>query len=108
MTSQQSSNVGGQANQTVTCSKGVITIVSIPSSTQVIIQNAGQIDLSGNFSLSCGANINFPSSTVNLPKGGMVTLTGTACTTAGSKIRVSSSVCPQVYTECTYGTNCPT
>jgi FlaG/FlaF family flagellin (archaellin) len=107
ISSQQSSNVGASANQTVTCSKGILTIVSIPSATQVIVQNAGQIDLSGNFTLSCGTSISYPSSNQNLPKGGMINLTGSGCQTSGNKIRVSSHVCPQVYAECTYGTNCP-
>jgi len=107
MSSQQSITVGGTANQTVSCSKGVLSIVSIPNSTLVIIQNQGQIDLSGNFSLSCGGNITYPTSTVSLAKGGMNSLIGTGCTIAGFKIRASSQVCPSVYAECTYGTDCP-
>jgi FlaG/FlaF family flagellin (archaellin) len=105
MTSQQSSNVGGQANQTVTCSKGVISIVSIPNNNTVVIQNQGQIDLSGNFTLSCGTNIT--TSSVSLAKGSMTSLTSSGCIDPGNKIHVSSYICPQVYTECTYNTNCP-
>jgi len=106
ISSQQSSSVGAAANQTVTCSKGVIDIVSIPNNTTVIIQNAGQIDLSGNFTLSCGTNITTTSSVI-LAKGGMASLSSSGCKDSGNKIRVSSYVCPSVYTECTYDTNCP-
>jgi FlaG/FlaF family flagellin (archaellin) len=106
MSSQQSSIVGVSVNQTVTCSKGVLSIVTIPSNTTVIIQNQGQIDLSGTFTLTCGTNITATSS-VGLPKGTMVTLTSSGCKDSGNKIRVSSQICPSVYVECTYGTNCP-
>jgi len=105
ISSQQSSSVGASANQTVTCSKGVIAIVSIPNNNTVIIQNQGQIDLSGNFTLSCGTNIS--TSSVSLAKGSMVSLTSSGCIDSGNKIHISSYVCPSVYTECTYGSNCP-
>jgi len=106
MTSQQTSTVGGSVNETVTCAKGVIDIVSIPSNNTVVIQNAGQIDLSGNFTLSCGTNITTTSS-VSLLKGGMASLTSLGCKDPDNKIRVSSYTCPSVYAECTYGSNCP-
>jgi len=106
ISSQETSQVGGSLNETVTCSKGVIAIVDIPSNTIVIIQNAGQINLSGNFTLSCGTNITTTSS-VSLGKGGMASLTSSGCQDPGNKIRVSSYVCPSVYAECTYGADCP-
>ena len=106
LSSQQASTVGGAVNETVTCSKGVLDIVSIVNDTTVIIQNAGQIGLSGNFTLSCGGNISTTSLTFE--KGDMASLScNGACQTSGNKIRVSSYVCPQVYAECIYGTNCP-
>ena len=108
MSSQQTSTVGSSVNKTVTCSKAVLDIVVIPDNYTVIIQNAGQISLSGNFSLSCGTNITSPSSSVDLPTGGIASLTSSGCRVSGNKIRVSSHVCPSVYAECTYGTNCPT
>jgi len=108
MSSQQTSIVGGSVNKTVTCSKGVLDIVVISDNYTVIIQNAGQISLSGNFTLSCGTNITSPNSSVDLPTGGMASLTSSGCQDSGNKIRVSSHVCPSVYAECTYGTNCPT
>ena len=106
MSSQQASTVGGAVNETITCSKGVIDIVSIPDNNTVIIQNAGQIDLTGDFTLTCGTNITTTSS-VSLVKGNMTALTSSGCQDSGNKIRVSSHVCPNVYVECTYGSNCP-
>jgi len=108
MSRQQTSAVGGSLNETVTCSKGILDIADIPNNTTVIIHNAGQIDLSGNFTLSCGTNITYPNSSVDLPAGGIASLASSGCQDPGNKIRVSSHVCPSVYTGCTYGTNCPT
>lgn len=107
MSAQQTGIVGGAVNETVTCSKAVLDIVDIIDNNTVIIQNAGQIDLSGNFTLSCGINITSSSSSVDLPTGGMASLTSSGCQDSGNKIRVSSHVCPSVYVECTYGTDCP-
>jgi len=106
MSSQQASNVGGAVNETVTCSKGVLSIVSIPDNNTLIIQNMGHIDLTGGFSLTCGTNITTASS-VSLVQGNMTALTSSGCQVSGNKIRVSSHVCPNVYAECTYGINCP-
>jgi flagellin-like protein len=107
MSSQQANTVGKTANETVTCAKGVLDIVTIPSNTTVIIQNAGQIDLSGNLTLSCGQYIN-ESDSLTFNSGDMVSLLITGgCQDSGNRVRVSSHKCPQVYTECTYGTNCP-
>jgi flagellin-like protein len=106
ISSQQASNIGGQANQTATCAQAVLEIASIPNNNTVIIRNAaGQIDLSGNFTLSCGTNVTTTSS-VSLPAGGMASLTSSECQVSGSKISVSSQVCSK-YVECTYGSNCP-
>jgi flagellin-like protein len=106
ISSQQTSNIGGTANQTVTCSKAVIAIVSVPNNNTVIIQNQGQIDLSGNFTVSCGTNIT-TSSSVSLVRGSMASLTSSGCKDSGNKVRISSNICPSVYSECTYGTDCP-
>ncbi len=106
ISSQQTSNIGGTANQTVTCSKAVLSFVSIPNNNTAVIQNAGQIDLTGTFTVTCGTTINTTNS-VNLPKGAMASLSSSGCAVSGNKIRVSSNVCPSVYIECTYGTNCP-
>ena len=108
MSSQQASTVGGSVNETVTCSKGVLGIVTIPSDTSVIVQNAGQIDLTGGFTISCGGNVTTHSS-VSLAAGAIGNFTEDTggCQVSGNKIRVSSHICPQVYTECTYGSNCP-
>lgn len=107
MSSQQASTVGGSANETITCSKGLLGFVSISNNTAVI-QNQGTIDLSGNFSFSCGTNVTTNSS-ITLRKGSITTLIETSggCTGSGVKIRVSSYICPNVYVECTYGSNCP-
>ena len=107
ISSQETSIVSDSLNKTVTCSKGVLDIVDIPDNNTVIIQNSGQIDLTGSFTLSCGANITTSAST-GLPTGGMASLTSSGCQDSGNKIRVSSHVCPSVYTECTYNTDCPT
>jgi len=108
MSSQQASTVGGAVNETVTCSKGVLDIVSITDDNNVIVQNAGQIDLTGDFTISCGGNVTTHSS-VSLPAGAISNFTESTggCQHSGNKIRLSSHVCPQVYTECTYGSNCP-
>ena len=107
MSSQEASTVGGGVNETVTCSKGVIDIVSIVNSTAVIIQNTGQIDLTGDFTLACGGNITTTTG-ISLTKGDMTDLaTSGGCQTSNNKVRVSSHSCPNVYSECTYGSNCP-
>lgn len=109
ISTQQTGIVGGSINETVTCAQGVLNIVSIINSTTITIQNQGQIDLSGDFTLSCGPNITTTSS-VSLDKGKMVAISlnnTIGCQTPGNKIRVSSHTCAQVYMECTYGTNCP-
>lgn len=105
MSSQQADVVGGHANETVTCAQGVLKIASIPDNNTVIIQNAGQIELSGNVTLTCGTNVTTTSSVI-LPKGAMASLTSSGCQDSGNKISISSYVC-SVYIECTYGSDCP-
>ena len=109
MASQETSSVGETINETITCSKGVIDIVSIPNNTGVVIQNMGQINLTGDFTYTCGPNIT-TSTSVNLDEGKIILLnthSNISCQKSGNKIRVSSHTCPNVYAECTYGSNCP-
>jgi hypothetical protein len=87
----------------VNCSKGVIDIVDV-TGTSITIQNLGFIDLTGNFSVACGAESETTPS-IPLTQGRMYTLSlSIDCT--GDKVRVTSSKCPSVWAECTDGQTC--
>lgn len=89
----------------IECAKGALDIVSVDANGP-IIHNVGQVNLTSGFSLVCGTNTSTQTGALN--KGEITDLTsGTGCNTSGNIIRISSLDCPSVYTECTYGTDCP-
>ena len=107
MSRTETESIESGFSTTVNCTKASIDIVDV-NTDDIIIANVGPVDLSGDFAVVCGTNVNTSAgASATLAQGDILKITADNCAaSSGDKIRVTSSKCPSVWAECTEGTSC--
>ena len=104
MTQTETSTIESGMQTQIECSKGAIDIVSLTAS-GAIIQNVGQVDFT-EFSVVCGTNTSTDTLALNTGHFGTID-SGAGCNTTGNVVRITPIDCPNIFVECTVGTDCP-